>query len=80
MITHYFVEEKRCLVRYLNPANHHLATITKAHKDFPKRLDFKDIKFPVNLRDIHKIEKNIDVPINIFGYENKEKHPIYVSK
>ena len=31
-------------VRYLNPANHHPARITKADKDFAKKLDFKDIK------------------------------------
>ena len=48
---------KWCLVRYLNPANHHLARITKTDKDFAKRLDFKDIKFPVKIRDIHKTEK-----------------------
>ena len=50
---------KWCLVRYLNPADHHPARITKADKDFAKRLDFKDIKFPVKIRDIRKIEKGI---------------------
>ena len=70
---------KWCLVRYLNPADHHPARITKADKDFAKRLDFKDIKFPV-IRDIHKIEKKNSIDISVFGYENKEKHPIYVSK
>ena len=71
---------KWCLVRYLNPADHHLARITKADKDFAKRLDFKDIKFPVKIRDIHKIEKGNSISISVFGYENKEKYPIYVSK
>ena len=31
-------------------------TIIKATKYFAKRLDFKDIKFPVKTRYIHKIE------------------------
>ena len=48
---------KWCLVRYLNPANHNLRKITKAGKDFAKILDFKDIKFPVKIGDIHKNEK-----------------------
>ena len=48
---------KWCLVRYLNPADHNPTRITKSDKDFAKRLDFKDIKFPVKMRDIHKIEK-----------------------
>ena len=71
---------KWCLVRYLNLANHHPARITKPDKDFAKALDFKDIKFPFKIRDIHKIEKKNSIGISVFGYENKEKHRIYVSK
>ena len=33
--------------------------IPKADKGSAKKLDFKDIKFPVKIRDIHKIEKII---------------------
>ena len=44
---------KWCLVKYLHPADHNPRRITKADKDFAKRLDFKDIKFPVKTRDIH---------------------------
>ena len=68
------------LARYLNPANHHPARITKANKDFAKRLDFKDMKFQVKIRDIQKIEKKNSIDISVFGYGNKEKHPICVSK
>ena len=38
-----------CLVRQLNPADHHQPRTTKVDKDFAKRIDFKDIKFPVIL-------------------------------
>ena len=72
---------KWCLVRYLNPADHHPARIAKTEKDFVKRLDFRDIKFPVKIKDIHKIKnKKNSLSISIFGYENKEKQPICVSK
>ena len=37
-----------CLVGYLNFANHHPATITKADKDFVKRPNFKDKIFSKN--------------------------------
>ena len=47
---------KWCLVRHLNPADHHPARIIKVDKDFAKTLDFKNINFPVKIRDIHKIE------------------------
>ena len=37
--------------------------------------DFKDIKFPVKTRDIHKIEKKKKkaITISVFGYENREE-------
>ena len=50
---------KWCLARCLNPADHHPARIKKANKDFTKRLDFKDIRFTIKTRDIHKIQKRI---------------------
>ena len=31
--------------------------ITKIDKDFAEKLDFKDVKFPVKVRDIQKIER-----------------------
>ena len=71
---------KWSIVRYLNRADHDLRGITKADKDFSEKLDFKDIKFPVKIRKIHKIEKKNFISISFFGYENKEKHPICVSK
>ena len=54
--------------------------MTKTDKDFSKGLDFKDIKFPVKTRGTHEIEKKISICISVFGYENKEKYLIYVSK
>ena len=38
-------------------ADHNLRRLTKADKDFAKKLDFKDIKFSVKSRDTHKIKK-----------------------
>ena len=67
-------------IQYLNPADHNLRRITTADKDFGKSLDFKDIKFPVNIRDIHKSKKKSSIGISIFGYESKENYSIYLSK
>ena len=39
------------------------ARITKVDKHFIKKLDFKDIKVPVKVRDIHKIEKTIPLTL-----------------
>ena len=35
---------RMCLVRSLNPADHHWKRITKADRDFSNRLDFKGHK------------------------------------
>ena len=59
-------------VRNLNPANYRPARITKADKELTKKLDFKDIKFPVKIRHIHNFFKKKSIYISVFGYENKE--------
>ena len=50
------IDDNECfkwsIVRYLNTAR-----IKKADKKFAKKFDFKDIKFPVKIRNIHKVEK-----------------------
>ena len=68
------------IVRYLNPTDHNSRRIVEADQDFSEKLDFKDLIFQVKIRDIYKIEQNNYIGISVFGYENKEKHPIYVSK
>ena len=42
-----------------------------------KKLDFKNIEFPVKIRDIGKIENKNSIGISAFAYD-KEKHQIYV--
>ena len=68
------------MVRCLNPADHNPRRITKAAKDFAKRLDVKDIKFPLKVKDIQKFEKKNSIGMSVFGYKNKEKYPISVPK
>ena len=62
------------------PPDHNPRGIAKSDKDFANRPDFKDIKCPVKISDIHKIEKKNSISISVFGYDNKGKHPIYASK
>ena len=84
MINTQNIDDNKCfkwsIGRYLNSADRSPARITKADKEFVKNLDFENIKVLVKMRDIHKIEKKNSIGISIYGYENKEKHPIYVSK
>ena len=73
---------KWCLVRYLHSADCNPPIITKADKDFTEKLDCKDVKFPLKTRDINKTEekKKNSIGIGAFGYKNKKKYSIHVSK
>ena len=43
-------------------------------------MDYSGIEFPVTVKQYNKIEKQNEININVFGYENKQPYPIYVSK
>ena len=64
------VDDNECfkwsIVRYLSPSDHHPSIITKADKYFAKKIYFKDIKFVVNVTDIHIIEKKNSIEISVF--------------
>ena len=58
----------------------HSSSNIKIVKDFAKESNFKDIEFSFKTRDTHKNGKNKCVGISVFGYKNKEKYTIYMSK
>ena len=58
--------------------DHNPKRIAKAAKDFPIKLDFKDKKLPLKIRDIHKIGKRNSIENSSFVYQ--EKHAIHVPK
>ena len=69
MINIQHIDDNECfkwsIVRIVDPANHQPAR--------SKKLDFKDIRIRVKIRDIHKIEEKNSISISVFGYENIEK-------
>ena len=66
-----------CLFRYLNPADHNPARITKADIDFVQKLDFKDINLLVKVSDIHKIEKSYFINISALVKIKKNIQSMY---
>lgn len=42
---------------HLNPADYHIARIRKSDNMFQSKLDFKDTKFLIKIRYIHKLKK-----------------------
>ena len=69
-----------CHIRHLNPQNSHPERIKRTDREFINRLDYTNINFPVNNKQYNKIEKQNNININVFGYEDKQPYPIYVSK
>ena len=53
--------------------DHNPSRTTKVDGNFARERDFKDIKFLIKIRDIHKIKKKNCISISIFGYKSKEK-------
>ena len=70
-----------CIFRYLHPADHHPGRIRKIGEILADELDFKDLKCPVKIKDIHKIEKKKSIGISVSGYGNKKKTSnLYIKK
>ena len=69
-----------CHVRHLNPRENNPQRIKKTDKAFVKKLDYQGIEFPVSVKHYNKVETQNNININVFGYENKQTYPIYVSK
>ena len=69
-----------CHIRHLNPQEKYPQRIKKTDKQYVDKLDYSNIDFPVSVKHYNKIEKQNSINISVFGYENKEPYPIYVSK
>ena len=69
-----------CHIRHLNPQDNDPQRIKKTDKQYIEKLDYSSIEFPVTVKQINKIEKQNNICINLFGYEEKQKFPIYISK
>ena len=69
-----------CHIRRLNPQDKNPQRIKKSDKEYINKLDYSGIEFPVTTKQYNKIEKQNKININVFGYENKQPYPIFVSK
>ena len=62
---------KWAVTRALNPAERNPNRITKILKTQVKKYNWNDIEFPTKLKDIHKFEKNNNVNVNVFSFDNE---------
>ena len=68
-----------CHVRHLNLVESNPQRITKKDKEIVSKLDYEEIKFPVSKKDYCNVEKQINICIIMFCYENKLIYPVYLS-
>ena len=69
-----------CHIRFLNPKLKNKERITKVDKEYINKLNYDKINFPVCIKDYNKIEQQNEININVFGYEQKQAYPLYISK
>ena len=58
----------------------HVTRIKRSDRGHARELDYKGVQFPVKVKDYNRIETQNSIRVNVFGYENGKKFPIYVSK
>ena len=68
-----------CNIRHLNLVKRHPERITKENRNMVNDLDYEGITFPVSKKDIVKIERQNNICINVFCYENGLTYPVYLS-
>ena len=68
-----------CHVRYLNAQKKAPGRVKEVDKLLAQKLNYGGVRFPVGDKDYSRIEKQNDIRVNVFGYENKKAFPIYIS-
>ena len=69
-----------CHIRHLNPQEKHPQRIRKDDKRSIEGLNYEGIEFPVSQKHYNKVEKQNNIRINVFDYENGHPFPIHISK
>ena len=60
-----------CHVRHLRPQERDPNRVKKENRVVASQLNYRGIRFPVEISQVGRVEKQNEISINIFGYENK---------
>ena len=69
-----------CHIRHLNPQTEHSERIKKEDKKMINELNYEGVDFPTSQKHYNKVEKQNNIRINVFGYEDRQPYPIHISK
>ena len=64
---------KWSITRALNPVDKDPKRVTKILKMQAEKLNWKGIEFPTKVKDIHKFEKQNNINVNVFSYDDETK-------
>ena len=67
-------------MRYLNPKNIHSERLKRDNYKCIFKLHFSNFSFPITINEYNKIEKQTNINFYVFGHENNEICPLYISK
>ena len=68
-----------CHIRHLNLVKTHPERITKEDQNMINDLNYEEIKFPLSKKYYCRIERQSNICINVFCYENGLTYPVYIS-
>ena len=68
-----------CHIRRFNPQEKYPQGIKKEDKLLVDNYDYSGVDFPVKDKHYSRIEAQNNINVNIFGYDNKQFYPIYVT-
>ena len=69
-----------CHIRHLNPQIKYPERIKKEDKKMINELNYDGIDFPLSQKHYNKVEKQNSIRIIVFGCEDGQPFPIYISK
>ena len=69
-----------CHIRHLNPQIKYPERIKREDKKMINELNYDGIDFPLSQKHYNKVEKQNNIRINVFGYEDGQPFPIHISK
>ena len=68
-----------CHIRHLDLVKTHPERITKEDQNMINDLNYEEIKFPLSKKYYCRIERQSNICINVFCYENGLTYPVYIS-
>lgn len=69
-----------CHIRHYESTGEKPTKDKKIDKKYIKNLDYNGIELLVSIKQYNAIDKQNNVSINVFGYQDKQPYPVYLSK